>query len=221
MNKKIITLVVLSWLWFLTLFMVAVAHSETVDTLSFMLPKDYSYGLHGATSWGNDSMWSWFKSGNSLWTVKGRFNRGLYAKHTWDASYVYLAEDRTCGPGCSRKFIGYKRAKRQMLLGEKIYAKHRLIQYDKDCKVVADYWRTVPTVLERRAYMNHGGDVKIANTIVFNIILSRRGGEKVYYAKGWGAVKWEHYRDGVILDWSIKNLKASNPLKPDLTQGCP
>lgn len=190
-----------------------------VDTLSFFLPTDTSFGLSGPNSSGANTKFSFYRSGNSLYIVKGRTNRGLYEKYSWGPSYIRLVEDRTCGPGCSRQFIGLRRLKRQMPLNENLSSRHRMIQFDKTCNVVKDILRTTGAILELHKIMDHGGDVGQADTIVLRTILPQ-GGERFYYAKGWGWVKWESIREGQVLAWSVKNVMEPNPLAPDTTVSC-
>lgn len=187
-----------------------VSNDGSIDTLSYLLTSHPNQGLTGthpiSQSIGNNIMRSVYWSSSA------------YLTYTWDPSYIYLREDQSmpAAAGGPYTFTPGLWMKRFMNVGETIGNNTNTLRFvNSSCQPVSTLPFNYTTTLEAH-YPSYslGGDLGSQDVIVLKYDYGSSY-EKMYYAKGWGMVKWEHYSaTNVLLQSSIFNYMGGLPITP-------
>lgn len=194
---------------------------ETINTLSYFL------NTHGQALAGTHPM-SQTTEGQKVHNVKWADNS--FETYTYDDAYIYLREDHSGAPNPgSYTFSNGKWMRRSMRIGERIVVLDNGIQNftvnAHSCNPTTSGlfpYRT--TLLAHVPGYDLGGTMGIQDVIVLQYDYRNdqvSDYEKMYYARGWGMVKWELYRGDSLIQTSIFNQRTTSPpTPPDLQVAC-
>jgi hypothetical protein len=200
----------------------ASAQSDVVDTLSYLL------NTHGVALSGTHSL-SQTVRGNTIYNVL--WDSDSYETFSYDSNYIYLPEDHSAGQGAngSYTFSDGRWMKRTMAVGDQIVVSGNSLQrftvgMSSCTPSSGGQFPYVMTLLQHMPHDNLGGTLARQDVIVFQYDYRWGTGtdyERIYYAKGWGMVKWELYRNGQVIQTSTFNkVTSAPPTPPDLANAC-
>lgn len=196
---------------------------ETIATLDYFLTTHTDKTLTGSHPL-NQTI-----SGQNTYFVK--WDAGSYETYSWDNNYIYLKEDHSGAPNPgSYTFSDGRWLKRSMQVGETIQATNNsqqtfTVNTDSSCTPTVSAPFPYSVILEQHVpRYNMGGTLGVQDVIVVKYDY-RYGAstdyEKMYYAKGWGLVKWELYRDDHLIQTSTFNqISNTAPVAPNLQSEC-
>lgn len=197
--------------------------SGAIETLDYFLTTHTDKSLTGSHAL-NQTI-----SGQTTYFVK--WDASSYETYSWDNNYIYLKEDHSGAPNPgSYIFSDGRWLKRSMQVGETIQATNNshqtfTVNTNSSCTPTDSAPFPYSMILERRVpNYNMGGTLGVQDVIVVKYDY-RYGAftdyEKMYYAKGWGLVKWELYRNDQLIQTSTFNqISNTAPIAPNLQSEC-
>jgi hypothetical protein len=204
----------------LSMPMATPAAAETINTLDYFVSKHLDKGLSGSHNQNQ------VVTGNTSYYVKWATN--AYEVHTWDDTYIYLAEDHSWKYDQGYAFRPGLWMKRNMQVGESLVQSGNMSYYfsNEECKLTSTTALPYTMTLENhiKAY-NVGGDLGKQEVIVLKYDYSAASVnpgnfERFYYSKEWGWVKWELYNGGALIQTSLFNKINGHPDQPDKNISC-
>jgi hypothetical protein len=208
--------------------MAAAATADASGQPDIVNTLDYMLNTHGVTLNGTHAL-SQTVVNHTIYNVL--WDRNSYETLTYDNNYVYLPEDHSAGETAqgSYTFSDGRWMKRTMAVGDQIIASNNYEQYftpgNTSCTPTSSgYFPYVITLEQHIPQDNLGGTLGTQDVIV--LMYDYRWGtgkdyEKIYYAKGWGMVKWELYRNGQVIQTSTFNSVTNTPpTSPNLANAC-
>jgi hypothetical protein len=195
---------------------------DVVNTL------DYVLNTHGTTLNGTHAL-SQTVVGHTIYNVL--WDSDSYETLTFDNNYIYLPEDHSAGQTADGSYTlsDGRWMRRTMTVGDQLVVPGNYVQHftpgGTSCTPTSSgYFPYVMTLAQHIPQDNLGGTLGTQNVIVLKYDYEWGTGtdyEKIYYAKGWGMVKWELYRNGQVIQASTFNSVTSTPpTPPNLANAC-
>jgi len=194
---------------------------DVINTLNYFL------NTSGKTLTGTHPL-SQTVNGQTVYNVKWAIDS--YETYTYDDNYIYLKEDHSGSPNPgSYTFSDGKWMKRAMQVGDQINLSGNIIQNftvnSNSCaQSTSGAFPYAVTLQQHIPNYNLEGTLGTQDVIVLQYDYRNGTGtdyEKSYYAKGWGMVKWELYRNNKVIQTSIFNqVSTSAPTAPSLQVAC-
>lgn len=195
--------------------------AESIDTLSYFI-NAHNEGLTGSHPFSQTVI------GRDVYYV--RWAADSYENYYYDDEYIYLKEDHNyAAEPVSHTFSNGRWMRRQMRVGESITVNSNYIQRfsigSGGCTPTTQgIFPYTNTLLRHDPNHDFGGTIGVQDAIVLQYDYRYGSGvdyERMYYARGWGLLKWEWYRNDTLIQTSLFSEPAGvPPTRPDLSTAC-